>query len=78
MPSSMARPAASRKVAKVAARGEMLRPVIVSASGVSSLPETRTTPMPPRPGAVAIAAMVSRETFSADLDRLLGNVSIIS
>ena len=30
-------------------------------------PETRTTPMPPRPGAVAIAAMVSRCIMAASI-----------
>ena len=74
----MVRPSASWKFDKVAARGEMERPIIVSASGISALPETRTTPMPPRPGAVAMAAMVSRETSCSVRDSLLGNVSIIS
>ena len=36
-----------------------------STIGVRSAPETRTMPMPPRPGGVAIAAMTS---VSADLD----------
>src|SRR5688572_25018565 len=52
-------PAASRKRASVACRATGRSPMRVAAiSGVFG-PETRTTPTPPRPGAVAAATMVS-------------------
>ena len=64
MPSSIVRPCASRNGAKAACRGASLAarsaPSTPSITGQRSTPETRTTPMPPRPGAVAIAAIGSR------------------
>src|SRR5574340_1512729 len=55
----MARPALSAKQASTARRGSGNRPRTPRAKAVRSRPDTRTTPIPPRPGAVAIAAMVS-------------------
>jgi hypothetical protein len=54
----MALPSASRKVHSIAWRGSGRRPLSTSAMGSKPGPETRTTPMPPRPGAVAMAAMI--------------------
>ena len=70
---------ASLKVAKVAMRGLIVAdtvPVIAATKGNKELPEILTTPMPPRPGAVAIAAMVSRETILAMLFVLLFSVMV--
>src|SRR3990172_9884850 len=52
-------PSAARKSARVARRGVISR--LTSARSMPSRrkPETRTTPIPPRPGGVAIAAMTS-------------------
>ncbi len=60
MPSSIAAPLASTKDAfgtPGATSGNF--PSSRSAKDCRSGPDTRTTPMPPRPGAVAIAAMTS-------------------
>ena len=58
-PLSMALPWASRKSVYSAVRGfGILPPVICCANGNRFLPEMRTTPTPPRPLAVAMAAMV--------------------
>src|SRR5574340_162920 len=58
MPSSITARSLSRKRTCVATRGASARPAIASTSARRSAPETRTTPMPPRPGGVAIAAIV--------------------
>src|SRR5512141_1473229 len=59
MPWSMAPPSAARKLARCAWRAAGATPARRCAMSARLLPETRTTPMPPRPGAVATAAMVS-------------------
>src|SRR3954471_22714302 len=64
-------PRASRKVASVAWRGRGMRPSSACAMRAAAGPETRTMPMPPRPAAVATAAMVSRATSSARMRRLV-------
>src|SRR5438128_11912163 len=70
MPSSSAWPRASRKRANVAALGGGRLPMICSAMRVTSGPETRTMPMPPRPGGVATAAIVSRAGSPLGMGRL--------
>src|SRR5262245_5675640 len=55
----MAAPAASRNTARVARRGSGTRPQSSSANRRSELPDTRTTPMPARPWAVAMAGLVA-------------------
>ena len=52
----------SLKSAKVAIRGGGVLPRIATAIAPTAGPERRTTPMPPRPGGVAMATMVSRRT----------------
>ena len=55
----MASPAASTKSVWSARRGcGVLPPLICCASGNSCLPDSRITPTPPCPAAVAMAAMV--------------------
>src|SRR5512134_2651559 len=71
MPSSSASPRASRKIACVACRGSGRRPRMLRAIAGARGPESRTTPMPPRPAGVAIAAMVSRVTSSLGMGRLV-------
>ncbi len=65
-PWSSGAPAPSRNVATVATRGGGTRPATPSISARSSAPETRTMPTPPRPGGVAIAAIVSGAGGVAD------------
>ena len=57
-PRSIGAPAASRKFATVAWRGHGRLPSRVSAMPRVVGPERRTMPIPPRPGGVAMAAMV--------------------
>ena len=59
MPSSIAERRASLKAVSVARRGERGSPMRAVMNASSRGPETRTTPIPPRPGAVAMAAMIS-------------------
>src|SRR5678815_5432528 len=66
MPSSI-----SANRAKVAARGSGTLPRIARAMRGTAGPETRTTPIPPRPAGVAIAAMVWRTTSSLGMCRLV-------
>jgi len=56
-------PSAALKSASVAFRGCGVFPVSAKAKGSKLLPEMRMTPTPPRPGAVAMAAMVSAITL---------------
>src|SRR5438270_9838286 len=70
MPSSSAWPRASRNLAKVADLGGGTLPMTPSAIRVTSGPETRTMPMPPRPDGVATAAIVSRATSPLGMGRL--------
>src|ERR1700694_4865209 len=65
MPLSSVSPCAPWNAALVATRGASGRPIMPLTIPVRSGPETRTMPMPPRPGGVAIAAMTS---VSAALD----------
>src|SRR5262245_54944526 len=67
MPSSITSPAASRKRASTALRGAGAALAIVAPTTAARDPEMRTMPMPPRPGGVAIAAMVSRATGTESL-----------
>src|SRR3972149_3610989 len=55
----MAVPRASRATQRVAHRGGGRLPSTACASIGTRAPEIRTTPIPPRPGGVAIAAIVS-------------------
>src|SRR5690606_27850844 len=82
-PVSRGAPAASLKTPSVARRGSGTRPSTPAAICAARGPETRTTPTPPRPGGVAIAAMVSPELsprsmgasvspLTRDANRLLG------
>src|SRR5512145_1663799 len=62
MPSSIGTPAASRKGVCSATRGfsrAAFGPSTAAITGARSGPDSRTTPMPPRPGAVAIATIGS-------------------
>jgi hypothetical protein len=59
MPSSIAECRASLKAVSVARRGEREFPIRALMNESSRGPETRSTPIPPRPGAVAMAAMMS-------------------
>src|SRR5574343_965455 len=61
-PSSMTEPSASRNGVKVATRGwanwaDWLLPFSASIQDANPEPDKRTMPTPPRPGAVAMAAM---------------------
>src|SRR5262245_59588342 len=71
MPSSTATPSASRNTVCVACRGSGTAPRILAAIAGTADPESRTTPMPPRPTGVATAAMVSRVTSSLGMGRLV-------
>src|SRR5712671_8148679 len=71
MPSSICRPERSLNTQSVACRGAGRLPVTAAAICWTREPETRTTPMPPRPGALAIAAIVSRLTSSFGMSRLV-------
>src|ERR1051325_9840393 len=71
MPSSMRSPPASRNAAKVACRGSGSVPTTLAAIVSTAVPESRITPMPPRPGGVAIAAMVSRLISPLGMGRLV-------
>src|SRR5258706_11961975 len=55
----MTSPAPPKKFARVACRAITSSAVSAFNIGPKTGPETRTTPMPPRPGGVAIAAMAS-------------------
>src|SRR6188508_3711853 len=59
------------KDVKVARRGSGRRPRISRAMRGTSGPEMRTTPMPPRPAGVAMAAIVSRVSSSLGMGRLV-------
>jgi hypothetical protein len=63
-PSSIASPFAPRKAPCVAWRGGGVSPRIARAIAPARAPETRTMPMPPRPGGVAMAAIVSPPAVS--------------
>src|SRR5688572_26853724 len=71
MPSSTATRLASRNEVAVARRGSGNCPKTSSAIRGTAGPETRTMPIPPRPGGVAIAAIVSRLTSSLGMGRLV-------
>src|ERR1700734_1740092 len=73
MPSSTLLPCASRKLEKWAWRGTGSMPRIAVAICGTRGPETRMTPTAPRPGALAMAAMVSGE-LTARLRSLLGGL----
>src|SRR5476651_2499111 len=60
MPSSIRLPFASCMTANVARRDSGTFPSTAAATAGAFAPETRTIPIPPRPGGVAIAAIVSR------------------
>src|SRR5687767_5374625 len=57
-PWSRGSPFAPRNIVKVATRGCSVLPTSPSTIASRFAPETRTTPIPPRPGGVAIAAIV--------------------
>jgi hypothetical protein len=59
IPLSTVEPSAALNSASVAWRGCGALPVSANAKGSKLLPEMRMMPTPPRPGAVAMAAMVS-------------------
>ena len=63
-PLSSSSPPAPRNVATVAMRGTSTRPVSAAAIAGAAAPDTRITPIPPRPGGVAIAAIVSGDGFT--------------
>src|SRR2546428_11491903 len=67
----MRSPRASQKAPKLACRGCGRRPRICRAICGTLKPDRRTTPIPPRPAGVAIAAMVSRFTSSLGMGRLV-------
>src|SRR5688572_14339218 len=69
MPWSCGSPCASRNVANVARRGSGRRASSLRAIAGTAAPDTRITPMPPRPAGVAIAAIVSRVTSSPGMGR---------
>src|SRR5687768_2940709 len=71
MPSSIASPCASRKTAWNAVRGSGRRATSFVAIAGASAPETRTTPIPPRPAGVATAAIVSRLSSSLGMGRFV-------
>src|SRR6266568_2386329 len=58
---------AARKSATVAIRAGGCLPLSAWAKAGRCAPETRMTPMPPRPGAVAMAAIVSTVRPGSDL-----------
>src|SRR5438477_6309216 len=70
MPSSIAVPLASLNVASVPTLGDGTLPITRSAICAARAPEIRTTPMPPRPGGVATAAIVSRAGSPLGMGRL--------
>src|SRR5256885_4411078 len=67
----MRSPLRSRNEASIACRGSGSCPSSDRAMSGTLGPETRTTPMPPRPTGVAMAAMVSRATSSLGMGRLV-------
>src|SRR3954470_3161060 len=71
MPSSMRAPRPSLKTDKAARRGAGRAPATAAAIRATPRPDTLTTPIPPRPGAVAMAAMVSRSTSSFRMRRFV-------
>src|SRR5689334_24818850 len=64
MPSSTGSPSAPAKRAFVAWRGAGSEPSSCAAMRGAAGPDSRRMPMPPRPGGVATAAIVSRVTGS--------------
>src|SRR5438094_2921266 len=64
MPKSIGAPLASRNVVAVAVRGKSVLPAMLSIKPPMSDPDTRTIPMPARPGGVAMAAIVRGATDS--------------
>src|SRR5471032_2917831 len=71
-PRSIVSPRLPRKFESTAWRGVGSKPMICSAILGTSGPETRITPTAPRPGALAMAAMVSGD--ATDLAALLGSL----
>src|SRR5688572_5120555 len=71
MPSSMRSPRASRNARSVAVLGFGSPPATAAAISATAGPETRTTPIPPRPAGVAIAAIVSRAISPLAMGRLV-------
>src|SRR5688572_3012954 len=71
MPWSIASPPASRNTACKAVRGLGARPTTFFAMASAREPDTRNTPMPPRPAGVATAAIVSRVSSSLGMGRLV-------
>src|SRR5258707_404816 len=71
MPSSIRPPCVSRMTARVARRGSGIFPRTAAPIAGACAPETRTIPMPPRPGGVAIAAMVSRAGSALAMGRFV-------
>src|SRR5688500_10988791 len=67
----MVSPCRSRNAPRVASRDGGKAPSSAAAMRGTSGPETRTTPIPPRPAGVAIAAMVSRASSSLGMGRLV-------
>ena len=53
-----------------------MRPVIDSANAARSLPDTRTIPIPARPGAVAIAAIVSLRVIGGEYSSPLSDYAL--
>src|SRR5512145_848120 len=64
-------PSRSRNAPNAARRGSGSRPSTATAMPGTFGPEMRTTPMPPRPAGVAIAAIVSRVRSSLGMGRLV-------
>src|SRR5918992_5665142 len=71
MPSSSASPLLLRNTACAACRGFASTPRTFSAMAGTAGPLSRTMPIPPRPGGVASAAIVSRLTSSLGMGRLV-------
>src|SRR2546423_12800875 len=71
MPWSSSSPRASRMRQKLAWRASGTRASTLLAICGTAAPDTRTTPMPPCPAPVAIAAMVSRLISPLDMGRLV-------
>src|SRR4051794_1211941 len=71
MPSSIRAPRLSLNTERVARRAAGKRPATAAAICDTPGPDTLTTPIPPRPGAVAMAAIVSRSTSSFGMRRFV-------
>ena len=79
MPLSIALPSASEKSVYSAVRGRgALPPDKAWANGIRLLPDIRTMPTPPRPAAVATAAMVGALDGVMAVVRRVGKVGIIA